>query len=371
MQQDGRGNLIEKGRISSRQMAMLLFTLIISTVDVYLPAVVAGVAGRDAWIAVFLAVLYALVIWVVAITLASRFPHQTIIHYSREILGPFLGGLVGMLLLVYFFFIGASIVRILVEIMKSSFMPRTPLVIFAASIVLVACYALFGGLEVIARVNGILLPLGIAALLFVGLGSLPQVDFGQYLPVLEKGLGPVNWGGVILTSTIAEIIIILMLYPYLQDRNRVGVSGLWALLGLGAAMLIGVLAIGLFTAEVTAAMNFPALEMVRVIRLGPQRTYLDIVIAAIWVGGIFVKVALVYYAVALGLAQWLGLRNYHPLVVPVGILMVALSVMAYHGLSDLLYTELKIFPGYSLSHALLIPLLLLVVAWLRGLRAKG
>jgi spore germination protein KB len=111
--------------------------------------------------------------------------------------------------------------------------------------------------------------------------------------------------------------------------------------------------------------------MVRVIRLGPQRTYLDIVIAAIWVGGIFVKVALVYYAVALGLAQWLGLRNYRPLVVPVGILMVALSVMAYHGLSDLLYTELKIFPGYSLSHALLIPLLLLVVAWLRGWRAKG
>lgn len=369
--QGGSGNFIEKGRITSRQMAMLLFTLIISTIDVYMPAVVAGVAGRDAWIAVILAVLYALIIWAVAIALASRFPRQTIIHYSRELLGPLLGSLVGILQVIFFFFIGASITRILADIMKTSFMPYTPMVVFTISVMLVASYAASGGLEVIARLNEILLPLGLAALIFVGFGSLPQVDFGNFLPVMEQGLGPVNWGGVVLVSILAEIVIVLMLYPYLSDQTRAGVNGLWALLGLGAAMQIGVLAIGLFTAEVTAAMNFPALEMVRAIRLGPLMTHPDVVIVAVWVGGIFIKLALLYYVVTLGLAQWLGLNSYQFLLAPVGIWMVVYSLVAYHSLADFWVLETKVFPGYALFHTFLIPLFLLLVAWVRGLGAKS
>ncbi|MDQ0287233.1 spore germination protein KB [Desulfofundulus luciae] len=371
MNQGGSSNLIEKGRISSRQLAMLLFTLVISTIDVYLPAVVAGVAGRDAWIAVILAVFYALIIWAVAIALAARFPRQTVIHYSREILGPFLGSLIGLLLVIFFFFVGASVTRILADIMATAFMPGTPLVVFTTSAVLVASYAAFGGLEVIARVNEILLPLGLAALIFVGFGSLPQVDFGNFLPVMEHGLGPVNWGGVVLVSILGEFVIVLMLYPYLSDQTRAGVNGLWALLGLGAAMQIGVLAIGFFTAEVTAAMNFPALEMVRAIRLGPLMTHLDVVIVAVWVGGIFIKLALLYYVVTLGLAQWLGLNSYQFLLAPVGIWMVVYSLFAYHSLADFLVLEKKVFPGDALFHTFLIPLFLLVVAWVRGGGAKG
>ncbi|NHM27557.1 endospore germination permease [Desulfofundulus sp. TPOSR] len=369
--QGGGDNLIEKGRISSRQLAMLLFTLVISTVDVYLPAVVAGVAGRDAWITVILAVLYAFIIWAVAIGLASRFPRQTVIHYSKEVLGPILGGFIGLLLIIFFFFVGASVTRMLADVMVTAFMPSTPLVVFTTSVMLVASYAVFSGLEVIARVNEIMLPLGLAALIFVGFGSLPQVDFGRYLPLMERGLGPVNWGSIILVSTVAEIVIVLMLYPYINGQTRVGVNGLWVLLGLGAAMQIGVLAIGLFTAEVTAAMNFPALEMVRAIRLGAFMTHLDVVIVAVWVGGIFLKLALLYYVVTLGLAQWLGLSSYQPLLAPVGIWMVIYSLFAYHSIADFWALELKVFPGYSLFHTFLIPLFLLVVAWVRGWGAKG
>ncbi|MGB9804184.1 GerAB/ArcD/ProY family transporter [Desulfofundulus sp.] len=371
MDQGGEGNLIEKGRISSRQLAMLLFTLVVSTIDVYLPAVVAGVAGRDAWIAIFLAVFYALIIWWVAIALASRFPRQTVIQYSKQVLGPILGGFVGLLLILFFIFVGGTIARILGDIMATAFMPRTPLVVFAAAVVVVAFYAAFCGLEVIARVNEILLPLGVAAIIFVGAACLPQVDFSNFLPVLEKGLGRVNWASIILVSILAEIVIVLMLYPYLSDQPRVGVSGLWVILGLGLAMLIGVLAIGLFSAEVTAAMNFPALEMVRSIRLGPLMTHLDVVIVAVWVGGIFIKLALLYYVTALGLAQWLGLNSYRSLLAPVGIWMVALALSAYHSLNDVFVVEARVFPGDALFHTLFIPLFLLAVARFRGSGAES
>jgi spore germination protein KB len=351
-------------------MAMLLFTLVVSTIDVFVPAVVAKVAGRDAWLSVILSVFYALITWMVALALASRFPDQTVIHYSRQILGRWLGGAVGLIFIIFFFFGGASATRMMADIMATAFMSYTPLVVFAGSLVLVAGYAVFGGLEVIARVNEMLLPLGLGVLLFVGFGSLPNVDFARYLPVLERGLGPVNWGGIIIASTIAEMVIVLMLYPCVNDQPRVGISGLWAILGLGVAMQIGVLAIGLFSPEVTAVMNFPALEMVRSIKLGHAITHLDVVIMAVWMGGIFLKLALIYYVVVLGLAQWLGLSSYRPLVAPVGIWMVVFSLMGFHSLSDFITLEMKVFPGDSLFHTLLLPLFLLVAAWVRGFQRK-
>nr|WP_279233432.1 endospore germination permease [Desulfofundulus thermobenzoicus] len=359
--------MVEKGRISSRQLAMLLFTMVITTADIYPPALVAGVAGRDAWLSVFMAFVYSLAVWLVAVALASRFHGQSLIHYSRRIAGPWLGGFLGLLFILFFFFMGFSLLRMLSDIMATAFMPYTPLVVFAVSAILPACYAVFCGLEVIARVNEILLPLGVGSLLFVGFGVLPDVDFAYFLPVLENGLGPVNWGAILIFNFLGEIMVVLLLYPHVTDPQRVGMHGLMALTGLGAALQIGVLAIGLFTPAITATMTYPALEMVRLITLGTMVTHLDVVMMMVWVGGIFIKLALVYYATVLGLAQWLALSDYRPLVAPVGVLMVVYSLLGYHTLADYLQMLLKVFPGYAVVHELLLPLGLLITTVVRGL----
>lgn len=46
-----------------------------------------------------------------------------------------------------------------------------------------------------------------------------------------------------------------------------------------------------------------------------------------WVAGIFVKVTVLYHAGVLGLAQWLGLSDYRPLILPMGALLTAGSVL--------------------------------------------
>lgn len=361
--------LVEKGRISSRQLALLLFSTVISTITVYPPSLVAGVAGRDAWLAVVLATAYTLLLWWVIAALASRFPGETAVQYARQVLGRWLGSLVGMVFIFFFFVLGFNVARVMGEIMTTAFMPRTPEVVIVAILVVLSAYAVYGGLEVIARVNEILLPVGVAVLLFVGASSLSTVDFANFLPLLEEGLRPVNWGGVLLLSFTGEVVLALMLFPFVQDREAVARDGALTIIGLGAAMQIGVLAIGLYTPEVAAKMVFPALEMVRGVSLGKLISHLDVLIMGVWIGGIFIKLAVLYYAAVLGLAQWLGLEDYRPLVAPTGVLLVAFSLLAYRTQGEYYTTALmEVFPGQALIHEFCLPLLLLLVARLRGLR---
>lgn len=361
---------LEKGRINSRQMAFLLVTNIISTTDIYQPALVARAAGRDAWISVLIATVAGIGIWFLCAALARRFPRETVVQYSRRVLGPWAGGAVGLLIVFFFFFIGASMTRTLPDIMATAYMPGTPLVVFETSILAVAAYTVLAGVEVLGRVNEMLLPLGMATLLFVGAASLPGADFSRFLPVLENGLGPVSWAAVLLAGFLGEAVIILMLFPYIVDQEKTTASGAWAVAAVGAALQVGVLSIALFGPGVTANMTFPALEMVRQIRLGELITHLDALMMMIWVGGIYLKLASIYYVTVLGLAQWLGLRDYRPLVVPLGVCMAAFPLLAFHSIEDYTAVLTRTFPGDSFAHEVLLPLLLLLAAIWRGLGGK-
>ena len=48
---------------------------------------------------------------------------------------------------------------------------------------------------------------------------------------------------------------------------------------------------------------------------------------AAWMLGGFVKVGVFYYAAVLGSAQLFGLKDYRPLVLPAGTIVVALSIL--------------------------------------------
>ena len=92
---------------------------------------------------------------------------------------------------------------------------------------------------------------------------------------------------------------------------------------------------------------------------------------AIWVVGAFVKIAVFYYAAALGTAQWLNLSDYRPVVWPLGILMVELSFWSLPDTMQLGRYLIGIFPPYALLIQTIIPLFLLVIAVVQKRKHKG
>ncbi|MBO8137243.1 MAG: GerAB/ArcD/ProY family transporter [Desulfotomaculum sp.] len=78
---------LEAGKISARQLMFIIITFIISTADIFLPAIVAQQAGRDSWISVVVANAEAMVVAAVALSLGLRFPQLTLVGICQKVLG--------------------------------------------------------------------------------------------------------------------------------------------------------------------------------------------------------------------------------------------------------------------------------------------
>jgi spore germination protein KB len=90
-----------------------------------------------------------------------------------------------------------------------------------------------------------------------------------------------------------------------------------------------------------------------------------------WYAGILVRIAVAHYLLALLTAQWAGLRNYKPLVLPFGVIIVALSQLMFNNTGEVIQ-----FIGNSLVYTLLffefvIPFFILVISWVRNIEEKG
>ena len=358
--------MIEGGKISSRQLLWLLITTILSTAILFLPSIVVAEAKQDGWLSAIFATFVGLLVVLVVSTLGLRFPQQTIVEYSEIILGRFLGKIVGLVFIWFFLHMSAIVVREFAEFMVVSFMPKTPLMVFILTFVLLSAFVLRGGIEVIARTNEVFFPVVFFLIIIVTILVVKDADFTRLMPVLERGISPVLKGTLIPSGWQGEIVVLAFLLPYLNRIHEGRRAGSLALLVVGFFLVLAeVLTVAVFGAEVAARTLFPTFDMVRYISIAEFLEHLDPFFMIFWIGSVFIKITLFYYITCLAIAQWLNLRDYKPITLPVGTIISALSVLLFDNITELVNFIAKVWGPYALSIQLGIPALLLVVAMLR------
>ncbi len=355
---------LEKGRISAFQFGLLGITMVISTADVFLPAYVAQEAQQDSWLSVLFGTASSLIISILFILLAKKFPGKTLVEYSVELLGKVAGKLVASLFILYMLVLGYSVIRQLGDIFVTSFNPDGPLIIYSVITTLVAAYAVHNGLEVIVRVNQLILPFGLGILGFISLVNITETDLTNYLPILENGIVPPLKGAVLIQAWLLELVILLQFVPFVQDKKNIGKSFTLTNLVLGFSMLLGTLTIAVF-GKLTSQLIYPALEYVRYATIGEYVKNLDITIMGVWIIGLFIKVTILYYGVVLGISQLFGFKSYKPMIVPVGLLFITLSVSASERVITVFNFGHFTFPFLSFFMAFFLPLLLFLVSLVR------
>ncbi|MFJ8256403.1 GerAB/ArcD/ProY family transporter [Peribacillus asahii] len=126
---------MEKGGISSLQMAFMMFPTIIATAILGVPSITAKYAKNDLWLSPILASLIGYMTVYIAYKLHRLYPKQTVIQFSEQIIGRFAGKIIGFLFL-FFYIQGAGlIVRQYAEFVVDSFLVNTPISVIMASMV--------------------------------------------------------------------------------------------------------------------------------------------------------------------------------------------------------------------------------------------
>jgi len=351
--------------ISKLQALMLGISSITVTGHLLFIPVVINHAGRDCWLSLLVAALPALFIGYVVGTLSKLYPKETLVDYCRSIAGKWIGTVIATLFLFYFFHDAALSIRGFGEFFTSAITPRTPIMVYFTAIVVLAAYAVRSGLEVLARTNFlfllVMIPIGILASILTN----KEKDYGNFLPILEHGPGPMLMGALNLIALYSSFLVLSMVFPHVNEPAKLRKFSI-VTMGVLVVMFLGPVTgpVAVFGGERSMGLSFPTYQLLRDIEVSELQR-LDILAIFLWSMGSFSKISLYLYAVTFGLARLLKLDDHRFLVAPTSALLVIFSLLLSESFMGIYRFLQDAYPFYATSIGLALPVFLLGLAFVR------
>lgn len=352
---------MDNGKITSFQMSLLMYSVILATGFITIPFISAQYSDNDFWMAPIIAVLSGGSVIAITIKLHRLYPSQNLIQYCERIVGKVPGKLLGLIYFQFFVLTAGIVSREYAEFVTGNYLFKTPMFFLVLLMVLLAAFAVRGGVELLVRSAVLLTPLFILPLFFLLL-LIPDFELNNILPIFSHGFVPVMKGSLPPISWYAEYLIIAFFLPSVIDQEK---TMKYSLLSLGAvaASLTYVCLIALFVlGSDTANKVYPVLTTFRYISRADFFENLEALLLAMWVVGNFIKIAAIYYAAVLSFTSCFNLKAYKPYVFPIGILIVIHSFWdfpSFFRLAGFLHT-VGLF--HLSTFLIVIPLLLLIIA---------
>lgn len=161
-----------------------------------------------------------------------------------------------------------------------------------------------------------------------------------------------------------------MIFPASVDRLKEARKAFLSGAFIGGVVLIIIIALAILVlgAETTARQMYPSYALAKKINVGNFLQRIEIVMAGMWFITIFFRVSCYFYASVIGLAQTLNLKDYRFLVLPLGILMIILSLIVHPNIVHSEEYNKHEWITYAATYGLLLPMLLLGV---NAFRRKG
>ena len=327
--------VLEGGKISARQFMAVL--IVLRTVPVTLVfSLISNVNHvQDVWIAVIIGAAITIPFVILVTKLSLRFPGKTIIEYSQILLGPVIGRLLSLIILWCFLCISIDITRGLGEAYVIAIMPETPIFAFMIMLAFMCCYATRSGLEVICRLGEDVFYVLVFVLLLTYVLPYNAMRFENLRPILTWGVSNLVPPTVANLGYYSQFLIIGMLVPYLSKPEDSTKYAIYAVLISGALMALAAVALVAVFGPTANSWTLPLFSLSRMISLGEFFERIEAAVMAAWTLSTGIKLALLLWAVSLGIAQLFNLKAFEHLVYPLGAVIVSLSLSFFESMVEL------------------------------------
>ncbi|MGR6835406.1 GerAB/ArcD/ProY family transporter [Syntrophomonas erecta] len=345
--------------ISSNQLFYLLGAFLLGSSVIFLPG---ARAGSNAWLAVVLGTLEGFIFLAIYNSLAGQHPGKNLIEINDLVFGPFLGKALSWLYLIYFLYVSAHLLRLFAAFFSIA-MTSTPLIVFLITPLLVSAFAVRSGLEVLARYSQIVLMAVVSIFFFDFILLAKDVDISNLLPFMDI---PINKMLIAIQCVAAlpfgETVVFLMFINLVSNPSEAGGFMKKSFLFCGILLVLYAVRTTAVLGSYTTISTYPAVATVRIINTGEIFTRLEILLSVLFLSLGFAKGSIIYYGAVLGVSQLLKMRSYTPLVLPIGALLLNISLLVFDKyIYDILDSGMM-FPFYSMVFAFFLPLLTLIVA---------
>jgi spore germination protein (amino acid permease) len=351
----------EKEVINSRQFRDILICTIWPTAINYGSGILAREVGRDMWISGIISILTAIPFILITIHVGQNFPNKTIVQYSRELLGSVLGKILGLVLTIYFFLVASSSVSMYIHHLTDFLLPQTPFLVVTTLHVIVICYLVWKGPEVIARTAVIAFSMAIIFYLLVFMASLAEIDINRITPFFDSGVVPV-FKASLKTNTFVGLpqIVITMLLPMVNDPKntfRTAISGLF----IGGFFLVFYFVVELMVMgpQVVALMRIASMDFVRSIQITQYLHRFESFMVALWYWSIMVQAGILTSCSLEAFMQTTAIKKKNLFIIIIfGLIMIILTYYMGHDRVLFLHLREYVWEYFALPIQFGVPLLI-------------
>lgn len=328
-------------------------------------------AKQDAWLVIVFSMVGGLILMYVYTKLSDFYPGQSLIQMIPKIIGKFLSYPIIVIYIAYFTYLAARACRDFAELIASTILVETPIIIVMGSFMVLLIYCLRGGVETFGRMGEVTFPIYIFSVLLIWilLFSVNQFKISNLSPVLGNGVKTVikEIFPVVLTFPFGESIIITMFFPFLNNKHNVKKIGFLVILVSGILLTINnIMILSVIGPEIYDMDFFPLLTSTRMVSIADFLERFDALIILLMVAGVFFKLGGWTFGAAVGISQLLKLKQTHSAVLGLGTIIPPLSLAIAPDYVNFLEFGFKYITLYvHVPLQIIIPFLLLCIAYVR------
>jgi len=352
---------MEKEIISNKQGVTLIVMFIMGSSIIITPGTK---TGKDAWIAILVAMVMIIPMLFVYARLLRIFPGKDLFDLQRLLFGKAIGSITSILFILFALHLGAMILRNFSEFIQAVSFPETPQLVTLILIGVVCISGAKCGIEVLARWSAFVFPILIFVLAFLFAFTIPASQLTNMRPILYNGFAPVISSSIsILFYPFAEVMLFTMFFSSLNEKEKTFKIYLIGTVIAGLVLvLIAIRNILVLGAESIAYFYFPSHAAVSVINIANFFDRFEIVVAINFVLCGFIKATICLYSASRGFSKLFNVKNHAEFAAPLGIIMFITATFVYENMMEMFKWAEVVYKYYSMLFLIIMPVIILTFA---------
>ncbi|MGQ4672029.1 GerAB/ArcD/ProY family transporter (plasmid) [Bacillus toyonensis] len=361
-------NVNATNKITSRTNFFMLIQFQIGIGLLSLPHTTYPVAGKSAWLFIFLLGILIQIVTILFWLLGRQFPNQSFFEYIPSLIGPYLAKFVTFLFILYFLISGCMITFYFGHILKGWVSPHTPLWFIHFLLIGTAVYATMKGLQNIGYFLLLSFPCVIVLFLLLNFG-LTNLSLSHLFP-----LSSFNFSSIFLSSkeyilTFTGFEAFLFFYPYIKGPEKQKIKS--ALLANLFANLSYVYVVLLSFLHLTSSqIQYIAEPILYLLKTLPISAFfrVDLVFLSLWIVCVTTSLILYVYLTSYSLESLLHIKRRTCITIGTAILMYLFSLLPQQ--EGMLHFLTNLLAGMYFIMTIFLPCLLFVISYMKRRRIE-
>ena len=286
---------MNNNRIGFVESISLTLIVIISHILLNLPNEILGSTASSGPLNVIYITILAVILFLVFNKLFSPFQGKDILDVAEFVGGNILKKVVSIIYTLYFIFVCGILLLNFANTLKTVYLQDMPTSLICLVFILIALIANQFGFKNVSRVNAIILPFIVVAILIIFFALSVRFVPERFFPVLGYGVNNTFILGATNVFAFGEIILLLLMRSSYKDPKDVKRNGLTSVISSGIILFLSVTSLILIFPFATGGEGILSIYMItRSIQFGTFFQRIDAFFILIWVLTFFSYLSVVF-----------------------------------------------------------------------------